>query len=247
MMCLQWDHCELTGATKQEQIRQICQTDFKLCNVASTWNPFEWMQMSFVRCEEPLHWIMNESAPPKAQQWKGTNFSDWTQEACIMYHSGPVRWNAVCDLVSRLSVHLHLSHCPPSTVFSLAHRKFVSFVLAFPKYKSPNQTKSVVRHKWSPSSVKTCGWTCGIDFSLELMGAETEAVNYWAKCFSLLARRYRSLHLACCKLSPIRTFPVTSFINYANFISLCLFSPHGILSKINILKMHLKEFTAEVF
>lgn len=118
MMCLQGDHCELTGATKQEQIRQICQTDFKLCNVASTWNPFEWMQMSFVRCEEPVHWIMNESAPPKAQQWKGTKFSDWTQEACIMYHSGPVRWNAVCDLVSRLSVHLHLSHY---ALFSLAH------------------------------------------------------------------------------------------------------------------------------
>lgn len=120
MMCLQCDHCELTGATKQEQIRQICQTDFKLCNVASTWNPFEWMQMSFVRCEEPLHWIMNESAPPKAQQWKGTNFSDWTQEACIMYHSGPVRWNTVCDLVSRLSVHLHLSRClsPPLPHFA---------------------------------------------------------------------------------------------------------------------------------
>lgn len=108
---------------------------------------------------------------------------------------------------------------------------WLTFVLAFPKYKSLNQTKSVVQHKWSPSSVKTCGWTCGIDFSLGLMGAETEAVNYWAKCFPLLA-----LHLACCKPSPIRTFPVTSFMNYANFISLCLFSPHGTLSKINILK-----------
>lgn len=160
-----------------------------------------------------------------------------SQRACEMKCSMWFSFSAFCSPASQ----------PLRAVLSLAHRKFVSFVLAFPKYKSLNQTKSVVQHKWSPSSVKTCGWTCGIDFSLELMGAETEAVNYWAKCFSFLARRYRSLHLACCKPSPFRTFPVTSFINYANFISLCLFSPHGTLSKINILKMHLKEFTAEVF
>lgn len=94
-----------------EQIRSICHADLELPNAAPTWNLFDWMQMSFVRCEEPVKWIMNESTPPKVTRSKETSLSNWISTACIVNDFKPIRGNTMCDLLSVLSVHLHLCCC----------------------------------------------------------------------------------------------------------------------------------------
>lgn len=127
-----------------EQITSICRADLEIPDAAPTWNLFDWMQMSFVRCEEPVNWIMNESAPPKVARSKETSLSDRLSTACIMNHLKPVRGNAMCDLLSVLSVHLYPCRCnyflfsfglltpiPPARSLWLTGSGFFAF-LSFP-------------------------------------------------------------------------------------------------------------------
>lgn len=153
----------------------------ELCNVASTWNLFFLIGRKWVVSDVGTFKLVNEWFRRKSHSQKTKKaFQIEFRRHALCISAG--LWEEVRDLLSVLSVHLHLFSFGLLTLnpreISLTRRKqffaFVSFQCC----------------DFYQSSLKTFGWDLWHGFFIRTNGSW---VNYWAKHFCLWSHRSRAV------------------------------------------------------